>query len=120
MLKIITLALCLCSGAASAATMTFTGLPRGEQTNTWTEGGITAKTGWGAIGSHSRPGMAHIDDGGSGFAFAIGFTMDSLFNAVSFDIHALTSSYCSDWDTCGVPFDNVVVEGWRGGTKVAN
>jgi hypothetical protein len=120
MLRIIIVALCFWSGAAAAATMTFNGLPTDEfTTNTWTEDGITAKATWGGLGSHSRPDMAHIDDGGSSFASGISFVTGGLFEATSFDIHALTSSYCSDWDTCGVPFDNVVVEGWRDGMKVA-
>jgi hypothetical protein len=101
--------------------MTFSGLPNNEfATNTITEDGITAKATWGGLGSFTRPGMAHIDDGGSSYASGISFTTGGLFNASSVEIHALTSSYCSDWDNCGVPFDNVVVEGWREGLKIAS
>ena len=123
MLKMMTLGLCLVAGSAQANVMTFTGIPwaGGLPDNTWIEDGITAQgSGWLSAGGDS----AHLDDFGTSYANAIGFTTGGIFDAVSFDVlgdlggfyYSLTTwNYETDLpETIYPTWDNVEVWGSKG------
>lgn len=115
------------AGAASAATVTFTGLPdEGGQLTTWNEDGILTTAQGGALAAE-QPGSAHLDDGGTGFASALTFSTGGLFAATSFDILPSSNEYelCQDLgegelDCDPYGFANVQVTGYADGALVAS
>ena len=111
-------------GAAHAAVMTFNNLPdEGAELDSWVENGITASASGGVIGYFDTPGMAHLDDSGTSFAFRLAFTTAGAFDAQSFDIKALDNTYYkenADGDLVYTPYDNVLVRGLRNGVEVAS
>lgn len=108
-------------GAPLAAMMTFSGLGNGSgpgTTQPYVENGISATTpGSGTLGYAGGPGAAHLDDSGTSFASTIAFTMASPFDFVSLDLMGFGTSYTNGTDN--IAYDNVLFEGYRGGTLVA-
>lgn len=114
---------------ANANVMTFSDILNGDGQNTYSEDGILATGSGGGVGVFFYPEAAHLDDGGSGFARFITFTMATRFDALSFDIK---SNGFDNWlaleDSDGntvffennIPFENVLVQGFRGGSLVAS
>src|SRR5688572_9805040 len=86
-------ALCLLAGLAmkpaSAATMTFTGIPDdcAIGASTWDEAGITA-TGTN-MGQFNDTNAVHMDDGGTSCGARIAFTTGGTFDAISMDVRPL-------------------------------
>lgn len=106
---------------ASAAVMTFKDLPFLNPFLTeYRENGITM-TGDGDLGHFGLSGTAHLDDSGTSFAQFLTFTTGRRFNAVQFDIFPLGTDFCADGGSgaCNDPYDNVSVQGFRGGAVVA-
>lgn len=112
------------SPVGAVTTMTFDGLVNeGETTSgaSYRENGIIASPMGGVLATDGRAGAAHIDDGGSGFTDNVTFRLESgmRFDPVSFDIIPLGTSLCMGFSTCGIPYDNVRVAGFRDGAMVA-
>lgn len=106
---------------AGAAVMTFNNLPPASPDNgDYREKGITA-SGNGELGSFNVPAAAHINDAGTAISSRISFTMSSRFDAVGFDILPIATEYCVTPSNaaCGDPYDNVLVQGYRDGSLVA-
>lgn len=112
------------ASAAGAATMTFDGIE--GYVEEYSEDGIAVVGLGGQVGPFRLPGTAHLDDGGSGYAGALSFTMAAPFDAVSFDVFPTSNDYqlCRDvdGDTLCEPyaFENVQVTGYAGGVAVAS
>jgi len=106
--------------SASAAVMTFTDIPPEGETSVWVEDGITAtgNGGW-SVGFHVLENVVHLDDGGTGFASSITFTMLGRFDATSFDLFPLPTAFCSYEGECNQPYENVGLVGVRDGIAVA-
>lgn len=110
------------TGAAQAATMTFSGVPASgsfDPTSSYTEAGITATMN-GDVGSDAGPFPAesqHLDDFGSSYPSQVTFTTGGRFDAVSVDFLGWVFSYES-LDFATAPFDNIRLSGFRGGTIV--
>jgi hypothetical protein len=113
---------------ASASTMTFSGLPLPPTTplTTYSENGITA-TGNSFIDAFGMPQSAHLDDGGTGLASMIAFTLSGggLFNTVSFDLSSAGFNYhvCPDntlQNCITQTYANVQLTGYRNGSLVAS
>lgn len=111
------MAVLLLPGTGFAATMTFSDLPNGAALATdYTESGIEAEVGWGVLGSHTTPGTAHLNDGGTLFTSEITFSLASgtKFDAVGFDLLPLPAQGPVD------SFDNIELTGFRGSSMVAS
>jgi hypothetical protein len=113
-------ALSLAAGAATAATMNFETLPdEGAMLKTYSENGITATAiddltlGW-----FTEPGVAHIDDSGTGFTKGADFTMSGLFDAVGFKI--VSNGYFFLDTPPSDPPPTLMVSGFLGGNLVSS
>ena len=106
-----------------AAIVTFSGIPGETGENLWIEDGVTVKTNGFGLGHFAFPDSMHMDDSGTGFPSRLSITMNSQIDATSFDILPIGSTaYCTDPDdtsSCGAPYDNVVVAGFRDGMLIA-
>ena len=114
----------LASGAVSASTMTFTGLPSLGISNQFSEDGIVATANsFSQIGSWSTPNTAHMDSSGTGFPQLLRFTIPgNSFNATSFDIipdDEVFSVVLPDGSIVPGTYENVRVRGFRDTTLVA-
>ncbi|WP_136637770.1 hypothetical protein [Pseudooceanicola onchidii] len=112
---------------AQAETMGFDALPDyfvDPSNQSYSENGIQASApgGHGTLAAYSTLQAAHVDDSGSDLTDRIVFTMSGRFSAVSFDILPLSSDYyvmTDTYDFVSGTYDNVFVEGWRAGARVA-
>jgi len=120
--------LSLSIGSASAATVTFTGIPKFAISNQWVEDGIVGTTPGSAIngfGYNALPDSLHMDDSGAPYPPSVSFTMTGTqFDAVSVDVisagnHLVLVNNDTNART-PTPFDNVRVQGFRGATLVAD
>jgi hypothetical protein len=108
----------LAPAAATAATITFAGLPdEGGATDTYSEGGFTVVGTGGAVGYFTTPGRAHIDDAGTGFASMLSFSHGGgLFDAAGFTLVSFGYDY---FDPPVGLADNILVRGYDGGGLIA-
>lgn len=111
---------------AHANTITFHGLV-GAATN-YVEDGISADANGGTFENKTH---VHLDDGGTGNPRSVDFTMAKQFDALSFDINPtnfrnsldyidISGDYTNDQNYTDVPWGNVKVEGFSGGSLVAS
>jgi len=108
--------------SASGATMTFAGINDDPAAYVYSEDGITV-SGNGNLGIYGS-GALHLDDFGTSAPSRAVFTMDSAFDAISFDIAGsflMTICKVSDPSKCKTPtYKNVLVEGFVGAQSVAS
>lgn len=109
------------AGGASANTVTFQGgvyVGGDAPYGTYVEDGVTVTP-----DEESREVNGHLDDGGTGEARHYSLTMERPFSAVSFDIRPFDFDprLCSDtdWTCVPAPYENVLVEGYLDGERVA-
>jgi len=118
------------SAPAAAAVMAFDALPNGFlNTAPYTEDGITVSGDGLDLGFFNTPGRLHLDDSGTSFTDLARFTTGDRFNAISFEVVSFGTEFsvfpcnvgigeiCSPTDD--TPYDNVLVQGTRGGATVA-
>ena len=114
-----------CPTLASSAVMNFEGIGNDQSSSTYFEDGITAFSGSGLAGIGDVE-AAHLDDGGTGFAGRINFSMAQRFDAISFDLRSAGFHTWLAFDNgeeyfeppTSVTYDNVLIEGFRSNTRV--
>ncbi|MEH6404706.1 MAG: hypothetical protein V7750_15115 [Sneathiella sp.] len=93
----------------NASVMTFDSVPAAGIPLPYSENGIFTP----AALSFNNLEAVHIDDFGTGHPDKVEFTMSSRFDALSFDLYGYPTRVID-------PFNNVYVQGWRGGSLVAS
>ncbi|MEI4485574.1 hypothetical protein V8J36_05185 [Frigidibacter sp. MR17.14] len=127
MLRIFALALACVPTSALALTLEFTGLPdlggSSYMAGEWEEAGFVVQ---GGAESFSIPDALHLDDSGTGYASQVSVShLGRLFDLVAMDLtylrQALYFTDPEDWDVQAMPlsYENVLIEGFLGGAKVA-
>jgi hypothetical protein len=111
--------------AAGANVVTFSGIPFDDPFNpVWVEDGITVTANASDFGSFTIPDTLHLD-GQSPYTDRVEFTMASVFDARSIDIIPvpISGAYSARCDqtgaVCGLPFLNVLLEGYVADDLVA-
>ncbi|MEI4488218.1 hypothetical protein V8J36_18650 [Frigidibacter sp. MR17.14] len=114
--------------AAPAATLTFTGLPDlggvAAGSEDWIEAGVTVS---GGAESYGIENAAHLDDAGTGYASKLTFEAGgAVFDLVSIDLSRQRQNFylfdTEAWwaDPAPLSYDNVLIEGFRGGSRIAS
>jgi hypothetical protein len=131
---------------AAAATMTFTnihgscGAPMDVFQGHVEDNIVATPPGFGTLAAAGGPGVAHMDDGGTGCAGMVDFELFALagllpdgtafsfdrrrFDAVSVQLRPFATAFCApgrgeDEFFCGDAYDNVRWEGFRDGSLIA-
>lgn len=114
------------AGSAEALTLTFDGIPEGggePQPTTIVESGVTISVGsWSdGVTWWSVPDAIHLDDSGTSFTDEVTFETEREFRALSLRLIGMSmSSYVLiDDEPIPVPYDNVLLTGYRDGTLLA-
>ena len=116
-------AICFSTVAApvSAATMTFDSVNLDPTAQTYSEDGIFA-SGNGMLGLYTAS-RVHFDDGGTAAPSTVTFSMDSLFDAVSFLLDPIRFNFYvrfEDGSYLEPTYMNVLVQGYRGAALVTD
>ena len=123
LLRATAFAICFSTVAApvAAATMTFNSINLDPGAMTYSEDGIFA-SGNGMLGLYVSS-MLHFDDYGTAAPSAVTFSMDSLFDAVSFLLDPVGFDFfveLEDRSYLQPTYMNVLVQGYRGATLVSD
>ncbi len=114
---------------ALASTVTFADILHGDDPlapSSITEDGVTVTGSGGGFGHFGDPGTLHLDDSGTPLADRVSVTTGGAFNPVSFDVSggnvlraSLTDPVNLSEQEINVPYDDLLLQGFRGGLLIA-